>query len=246
MEEVAEHYQIPSIQMGFVVAHMVANGKIDFQGVKGAKTDKPFFSDDGTHPTLDFGHHIYADTIEGALKQLSLMNTKALKSIPAALDPANQENAKTYALSDVDLSNGWSLMPATNPMAKKYAEKFTSIATASDSTSSLIIKFKGTQIGFYDILGPTSGKLKAVIDNGKPIFVTRFDTYCVYDRANNFMLPSLKYGVHTVTITPDSSPLDKIGILKKKHTDQEIGDVTKYTPQNVYFGKILVLGELVK
>jgi lysophospholipase L1-like esterase len=246
MEVVANHYQIPTIHMGFVVAQMVRDGKIDFKGTKSAVNAKPFFSDDGTHPTIDFGHHIYADTIIGMLKRIQRMKPVIRKCLPEVLDPDNQQNARTYAITVAKMSGGWKLLTPDNPMSKQYADKFMSIATANDENSKLTITFKGTQIGFYDVLCPTSGKLKAVIDNGEPIYITRFDIYCIYSRANNFMLPLLKYGVHTVVISPDSSPLDKISILKRRHTENEIGDVLKYIPQNIYLGKILVLGDLVK
>lgn len=246
MEQVATHYKLPSIQMGFVVANMVTDGKIDFKGVKGSTTVKPFFSDDGTHPTINFGHHIYADTIEGALKQMRRMNPVSRKAIPVAIDINNNENANTYSITEAKMEGGWKILPKDQSLAKQFADKFSSIAAGSDAGSNLTIKFKGTQIGFYDILGPTSGKLKAVIDDGKPIYITRFDTYCVYSRANNFMFPMLKEGIHTLVVSPDSSVLDKIGILNKRHTAEEIGDFQKYAPQNVYLGKILVLGKLIQ
>lgn len=246
MEVVANHYQIPTIHMGFVVAQMVKDGKIDFKGTKGTVGVKPFFSDDGTHPTIDFGHHIYSDTIIGMLKRVQQMKPIIRTNLMEVLDSNNQQNAKTYTITDAKMENGWKLLSTNDPLSKQYADKFTSIATASDADSKLTITFKGTQIGFYDILCPTSGKLKAVIDNGEPIYITRFDVYCVYSRSNNFMLPPLKYGTHTLVISPDTSSLDKIAILKKRHTDTEIGEVSKYIPQNQYLGKILVLGELVK
>ncbi|WP_295664191.1 SGNH/GDSL hydrolase family protein [uncultured Mucilaginibacter sp.] len=246
MEKVAEHYKIPSIEMGFVVANMVAAGKMDFKGSKTANTGKPYFSDDGTHPTIEFGHHIYADTIIGSLKQMVGMPSQQRKSLIPPLDEQNNEDAHNYPITDATLEGNWKILPTTDQLSKQFADKFQSIAFASDSSSKLTIKFKGTQIGFYDLLGPTSGRMKAVIDDGKPILVTRFDTYCVYTRANNFMFPVLKNGVHTLVLTPDETKIDKLKILKSRHTDAEIADTAKYDTQNVYLGKILVMGELVK
>jgi lysophospholipase L1-like esterase len=246
MEKLADYYHIPSIEMGFVVAHMVTDGKMDFKGSKNSNTGKPFFSDDGTHPTIDFGHHIYADTIIGSLKQMQALPFQNRRALIAPLDPQNNEDAHNYPITDAILGGNWKILPKTDQLSKQFADKFSSIAFAGDSASKITIRFKGTQIGFYDLLGPASGRMKAVIDNGKPIIITRFDTYCIYTRANNFMLPVLKNGLHSVVISPDETKIDKLAILKTKHTDAEIADTEKYNVQNVYLGKILVMGELIK
>ena len=69
MEQVANHYGLPSIDLGVDVIEKERNGQLIFKAdvpVEG----KILFSKDGTHP-LEEGHNIYVDIIERNIKAMS-------------------------------------------------------------------------------------------------------------------------------------------------------------------------------
>ncbi len=70
MEKVAEHYSIPSINLGLAVARLEQAGQLIFKGErpktdeeKATLGDKILFSEDGVHPYPDTGHQVYLESI---------------------------------------------------------------------------------------------------------------------------------------------------------------------------------------
>ncbi|UCD50194.1 MAG: SGNH/GDSL hydrolase family protein, partial [Phycisphaerales bacterium] len=77
MEDVAEHYGIPSIHMGLEVARLEKEGRLIFKGPrpktdeeKAALGDKILFSPDGVHPYIDTGHQLYLEAIVRSIARI--------------------------------------------------------------------------------------------------------------------------------------------------------------------------------
>lgn len=94
----------------------------------------------------------------------------------------------------------------------KYQGKWTSSIIKDDQTvnesdvkgASFSIDFKGGQIGFYALAGPTSGYAKVVITDkkGKSVLNTMVDLYCKYDETSlKFLSSDLPKGRYEMTVT---------------------------------------------
>src|SRR6185437_1239937 len=102
MEKIAEHYGIPSIQMGLKVAQLAKEGKLIFKAPlprtdeeKNALGDKIVFSPDGVHPYPQTGHELYLQSILRSLPAIqSASTTVGPHALPAPFVADNYENAK--------------------------------------------------------------------------------------------------------------------------------------------------------
>src|SRR5512132_1139908 len=70
MEQIADHYGIPTINVGLEVARMEKAGKLIFKGdltktesEKAALGDRIVFSPDAVHPYPETGHQIYLEAV---------------------------------------------------------------------------------------------------------------------------------------------------------------------------------------
>ena len=71
MEEVAGHYNIPSIQLGIKVVNLLKAGKLTFTGDSTKYENTIIFTKDGIHPVRNSGYPIYANTVVRCLKKMS-------------------------------------------------------------------------------------------------------------------------------------------------------------------------------
>jgi hypothetical protein len=131
MEEVADHYAIPSIHMGLEVARLQQAGKVIFRAPlprsdaeKAALGDKIVFSGDGVHPYPETGHQLYLESVIRSMAQIAKEGSVRRHSLAAPLDRDNWEQAKMLPLSAVHLSAGWQKLDSTaHPLAKRFANR---------------------------------------------------------------------------------------------------------------------------
>lgn len=247
MEVVAAHYGIPSLQLGFAVVDLMKKGKLIFRGKATEKyPGKIIFSTDGTHPLPEGGHTVYTKSILNAFGSMKALKGKSQLSTAKSLVPDNYENAKSYAPCGDDIKGAWTSVPKTDSLALKFAAKTSCILTADDSSGNLTIKFSGTELGFMDIIGPSSGELRVIIDNKAPVIVKRFDKYSTYYRVNSFWMPRLKAGTHTAVISVNASPIKKAEILKRPEDPALPVLSTVYRKQQPYLISLLVDGTVLK
>jgi lysophospholipase L1-like esterase len=107
MEMLADHYDIPSINVALRTAEMARDGKLIYVPWKDAEgKDLPvpegiiLFSTDGVHP-LDAGHEIYAQVIADALKQIEAVSPPKPHELKTPFILDNWQNAKLVPLEAV-------------------------------------------------------------------------------------------------------------------------------------------------
>jgi hypothetical protein len=256
MEKIADHYGIPSIQMGMEVAKLAKEGKLIWKAPppktdeeKAALGDKFVFAPDSVHPHPETGHELYLQAI---VRSLAPINAASTTPAPHVLkEPfivTNYENAQLVPITKdtVTLSSGFTLLdPHSDAFGKRWAERMTTLHRATKPGETLSFKFKGTRAAIYDLVGPDCGQAIVTLDDQPPKIVPRFDAYCTYHRLATLVIGTdLPDTVHTVKIEVHPEQPDKAAILaKNKNT---IDKPERFDGTAIYPGAILMLGEIVK
>jgi lysophospholipase L1-like esterase len=260
MEEVAEHYGIPSVNFGVDVAKRVTEGSLIFKGEAPAK-DAPeaqgaamLFSSDGVHPHVETGHVLYAEALSRAWDEFEgLMESGTLP--PHALgDPLRTDHwaaAKLVPITEAMLNGKWTRLDAGeggDDLAKRFHKVLPQLWRASTPGDMLTFSFRGRVLGFYDVVGPDGGQLRVRLDEGEEKLVVRIDGYGTYHRASKFPVGSeLDPGqVHRVVVTLDEAAPDKKTILFEKNRPDLEKNPEKYAPNLWNVGAVMLIGDPVE
>lgn len=123
MEEVAEHYGIPTIHMGIEVAKLMAQGMLVFKADPSENANTIVFSRDGTHPLPESGQPIYASTVIKYLTKISKQTAVKSHIMPAPLLSDNWQNSKMVDISEAELVGEWTKLPENNFFQKELEDK---------------------------------------------------------------------------------------------------------------------------
>ncbi|WP_417747743.1 SGNH/GDSL hydrolase family protein [Rosistilla oblonga] len=249
MEMLADHYQIPSINVALKIVELQQAGKLIYKSDQPTEEGIVRFSSDGVHP-LDDGHQIYTDVIADAVEQIGKASTPGDHG--TKLDKPFVEDhwqaAKMVPLTAAMLSPQWQQLPADSTLAKRFGNRMGTIWEATQPGSKLTFKFRGSIAKLYDLLGPDGGQVLITVDGKpQPKPVPRFDSYCTYHRIATL---SVANGldpneVHTVTVEVDSQQPDRQSVaFRLKDPETELKQ-PKYQGTNVRVGQILVLGDVI-
>ena len=244
MEQIAGHYQIPSIHMGVEVVKLLEADKLIFTGNPEEHPDKIVFTKDKTHPISASGHPIYAEVVERSFVKMEGVRGRRRHSTAEVFKTGNWENAKMIPLSTLDKTGKWQDLSSDNELLKRFARSMSFLSKTDQAGASLTIKFKGKVLGVYDVIGPESGIIEVVVDGKPPFEVTRFDAYCNYFRRNAFFLKDLSDGEHQVTFTVSGKALDKAAILAKRNIPFE--NPGNYAVNGWLVNSVLLVGEVIK
>jgi len=252
MEQLAEHYGIPSIHFGLPIAKLAAADKLIIDkplpkndDEKKAIGDKVVFAPDKVHPHVSTGHQIYFEAAERAFIELRTVGKPAAHELKTPFVADNLENAKLIPLSKAKLSAGWKKLPADHKL-KGFFNRLPEIWQANQPGDSIDFKFKGTAVGIYDLLGPDCGQVKVTLD-GKPAEkpTSRFDSYCTYHRLGSFFpsraLPDAEHTLR-LEIHPDQADKAKIITDKKAYA----ADPKRFDDHQWYAGAIMLVGDQVE
>ncbi len=242
-EEVAKYYNLPSIYFGPAVAKLVKEGKAVGRGkvadkATGKDADgKLVFTEDNTHPVIPTGHAVYAGVVQRVLPQLEKGETPYPAQLPPPMFGESWELAKNLPLDgNAVFSGNW----------KRDGKGMKTITPGSSMT----VKFKGTVVGLTEKVGPGSGIVKHVIDDGKEVKSNRFSVYGNSYRTSGGPLPEVKNGVHTVTWTLTDDKFDKGKILAsyyRKGNDRKYRENPALFKDNGFYPlQIMLVGEIVK
>lgn len=244
MEELAGHYEIPSIHMGIGVAKLFAEDKLLFAAPESENATKIVFTTDKVHPLSTSGHPLYAATVIKYLDKMSTGKKLSANAFPTPLMNDNWQNAKMIAIDQVNKEGNWTKIPADHPSLKSFMHQLPNIYMGTPK-SKLTFRFKGTTLGIYDIIGPGTGNIKVRIDDKERI-VGRFDKYCTYWRlANGILFDQLENTVHEVEIEVLEAGLDKRTMLTDANEEKYLKQQADYKDENFYIGQLLMVGELV-
>jgi lysophospholipase L1-like esterase len=251
MEIIADHYDLPSIRMGMEVVRLEKEGKLLFKGEypetdaeKAELGDRILFSCDGVHPLRE-GHALYRDAVARAMKKMGPLGEPGPAPLPEPFREDNFEYVQPTSLSQVGLSNGWQkLDPATHPIAKRFQVKLPELWFAEKPGESITVRFKGTSILLYDVVGPDCGQVIFTIDDEEPRIIPRFDAWS-QDHRVYFILAAtdLENTEHLARFEIHPEQPDKAAIVSwRKKT---IDDPEKYDGTRWYVGDVLVTGEVL-
>ena len=252
MEKIADHYDIPSINLGMEVARLEKAGQLIYKAAKPkteaekvAVGDKILFSPDGVHPYPDSGHQLYLEAIIRAFKQFQGAGRPGPHALPAPFVADNWEAARMIPLSQAKLSPGWHRLNApTNSLAKSFGDRLPELWEAREPAESISFRFRGTAVRIYDLVGPACGQVTIAVDDRPTVVTPRFDAFCTYYRLAALTLAEgLSPGVHSVKVTIHPNQPDKARILSQR--SEKMDDPKRFDGTAWYAGWILLTGELV-
>jgi len=260
MEEVADHYGIPSVHFGAAVAERLAAGTLVFKGDEPDKDAKPdpgapmLFSTDGVHPLVETGHVLYAESLSRAWDELEKSPASATPSPHALPDPLRPDHwaaAKLVPIRPEMLSEGWVRLEGGeggDDLAKRFAKFLPQMWRTETADASLTFRFRGGFAGFFDVVGPDGGQLRVGVDGEAEKVVPRFDGYCTYHRLSKFQAGDGldPEAVHTVKVVLDADPPDKDSILFERNRPDMAGNPDKYSPNRWNVGAIMLIGDLAE
>lgn len=250
MEHIADYYGIPSIQLGVEVVRLLKEGTLVFKGEKPKTAEeikalegKILFSPDNVHPYVDTGHAVYHTVVSRALAEIEKQGaTTVTPTLPAPFFPGNLEWAQMIPASDVISNQDWqNLDMQSHPVASLFRELMPSIFRAIKPGSAFTVKFKGTAIGLADIVGPDTGQIIVTIDDQAPNTTRRFDEYCTWHRASNFIIKNLQDTEHIVKFEVGKDRFDKASILKLRN--ETMKDPKEFADYAIYVGGLLMIGK---
>ena len=250
MEQIAQHYAIPSIHMGIEVARLETEDKLIFKGPK-PKTeeektaigDKVLFSPDAVHPYTDSGHRLYLEAIVRSMAEIRRNHEPGPHALIEPFRADNWEAAQMVPLSRAKLSSGWrQLDRGTDPMAKRFGNRLPEVWQADHPGESITFRVRGSAVRIYDLVGPDCGQISIQVDNQPAYVRPRFDAYCTYHRLSYLTVgKALSDGAHEITLTIHPEQPDKVGILSRRK--QTMDDPKRFDGTTWYAGAVLLLGQ---
>lgn len=255
MEQIADFYGIPSLDFNLAVVGMHEAGKLTYQA-DSAEEGKLLFSNDGVHP-LDEGHEIYTKVVTEAFEEMRQRNEK--KTFPSVevrkeklnntFVADNYEDAKLVPIEKSQLLGTWTPLPEDSPLNWIKSRLGDVVYTSDSPSSQLKFKFKGSHAAVYDVLGPDGGQVWVTVDGKrreKP--VARFDSFCTYHRLATLVLAGdLDPNVtHEVVVEIDKEQPDRTSVaFRLQNPEKELAE-PKYQGRNVWFGPLMIIGEVVE
>jgi lysophospholipase L1-like esterase len=249
MEEIADHYGIPSIHFGVNVIAMEAAGELIFTAPKpeNLASAKPLvFSTDGVHPHVETGHVLYTQAIARSWPAMVAASTgEQTHALKEPLQADNWELACQIPITAAMLRGDWVQLPPDHTLAKRYQSNMPQLFQAKSAGAALEFTFEGTTAAVFDLLGPDGGQLTVELDDQKPVTRNRIDAYCTYHRMSKLALATeLPSGIHKVRITLTAEPIDKREILFERNRGDFDANPKKYADLTWYAGSLLVIGKL--
>ncbi len=256
-ERVAQHYNLPSINMGMEAAKLFAEGTLVHQAPKtenGLTADgKIIFSNDGSHPS-ELGHKMNGEAAVRGLEKLAKLPTDgaAPRELPKPLSALPWEKAKTVpADGRAEFSGTWEKLTAPNGpscrrFGKRFYEWFPFLYRTAEPGAKMTVRFEGTHIGFKGMEGPDSGIVLVQVDDAAPVKKSLFTVYANQHVYVGAPLPAVPYEKHTATWTLTDEVPPKEELLAKKKTDEDFRkNPDKYKENALSVGEIIVLGDLL-
>jgi len=255
MELLADHYGIPSIDVGLRVVQLHEAGKLVYKAQTDPKTGKRLpapdgkilFANDDCHPRPE-GHKVYTDVIAKAIGAMASLGKPGPHTLRQPFISDNWEAAKIVPLKPAMLTGGWKKLPTHAGLGRRFARNMPELWQATRPGEKIRFRFRGSRVGLYDILGPDGGQAIVTVDGvrrQRP--VKRFDHYCRYHRiATLWLAGGLDPAkVHTVEVEihpdqPDRSPVTDRE-KHKKHFDPK-----KYDGTVLRVAGILLIGQVVQ
>lgn len=193
-EKVASQYGLPGIFLYKEISHRMTAGKITWAD----------FSGDSVHPN-QAGCDIYSECLEGFLEQAWADPQLAPQppAMPGKLDPGCYDRGHYVSPQEATVVKGFTWQPGW-----KTTEKCVNfrppvdVLEATAPGDELRLKFSGTTVGAYLIVGFDAGRLLVSIDGGEPRTIETFDHYCeqFHRPQHKIFADDLADGPHELTL----------------------------------------------
>jgi len=264
MEDIADFYGIPSIHLGYDVARRAAEGKLIFKSAepeavrrKALQEDGVWhFTNDNVHPYADTGHPLYTEAIKRGFTAFRAAVPPAQRphalSAPKRAD--NLENARRLPLSAAKLTGSWRQQDSASELpAKNVAWRLPELWQAAGPGATLELRFKGTEMRIYGLVGPDCGQVSYSVDGGPLKTVSQISrgywSDCYILGTINVAM-GLEDKVHSVKMFVAAEPIpDKLAVLqmspKYRELTAEALAASPLAAQHWYAGNILLVGEIV-
>lgn len=263
LEEIADHYYIPSIHLGMEAAELEKQGKLRAMAVDRSIPDSlPVFFTDGVHPTQR-GGDLYASAIARSFIRMQKVTGKKPRIFKEPLYKDNWENALMVDPGEVTFSEGWDKTDPSSTFLQKFKSWFPYLMVSEKEGASFTFKYIGNGFGIFDIGAPGSDQIEIFLDGrqvgvreikGSQLYaidstnvqpVARFNKYSNNRTRGQYMLIQTPDGKdHVVTIKVSGSELDKAKILGPGQLNDITKNPGKYNHKLIYIGKILINGQL--
>lgn len=265
MEQLADHFWIPSVDFGPRVAAAATNGVLVMSigeletAVPKATPDrdrviaeklkaegKTLFAKDGVHPALP-GHGYYLDSIKAAWAKMENLNTGShAEKLSRIFFRTDMEQAKMVSPSKAIMIGDWRALESNEPQGWTANRFGCKPYIATEPGSKLRFRFRGMRCKIYDLVGPACGQVWVTVDGkrrNKPI--PRFDGYCTYYRLSSLDVYDGADGVHEVELELDANqPSRRPVAFRLKNPDEELAS-SKYNGKEWYVGRLMLVGDLL-
>jgi hypothetical protein len=254
MEMLAEHYGIPSVDVGLRIVQLHEEGKLvykpDAEPAPGkpatAPAGKILFANDDCHPR-DEGHEVYTQVIVQAIGDMDKLGAPGPHELKAPFVADNWEAAKIVPLKPAMLSAGWEKLPTDKGMGRNFAQFMPELWQATKPGEKISFSFRGTMAGLYDILGPDGGQAVCTVDGkaGKPR--PRFDSYCSYHRIATLIIAEglPPDAVHKVEVEIHPDQPNRAVVTDREKTKPGF-DPKRYDGTAMRVAGIMLIGEIVE
>jgi len=148
-EKVATHYGIPSVVMAKDMSDQIVAGKLSLDA----------FSKNGLE-TNDAIQAAYFESLKPLIEKSAALPKAEAKPLPSKLSPQAMENAKLAPYDWAELDAGWLGWQLSS------SDRIPHVAVSDKPGSTMTLKFKGTQVGIYNIIGPDTGNIDFSINDG--------------------------------------------------------------------------------
>ena len=165
-EKIAEHYAIPSVNLGQYAARKILKGELTMEE----------FAKDGVHPT-DRGYAIYMEALRALLAQC-----EAAPAVPA---PVRRAMPKPLSCAPMDHAQcvpyDWAKLDASWKVGQRSpVDRFMHVLEGDQPGATITLRFKGAQAGYFNAIGPDSCDFEVSIDGGPWKPQPDFDIYCLH------------------------------------------------------------------
>lgn len=149
-QRVAEHYGLPSINVGRVLLDKIDAGEATWGDL----------APDKCHPS-DTGYALYADVIKSFLqKHRDDKPFQTDRALPEPLNPNPFDRCKMIEAQSLD-APGWTKMDSLMP------ERFSRVIASDKAGTELVFPFSGSMVGAYLLSTQDGGDFEWSIDGGK-------------------------------------------------------------------------------
>jgi lysophospholipase L1-like esterase len=247
MEDVAEYYHIPSIDMCVQIMELYKAGSLIFQGKPEEHSGKLVFSPDNVHPYAQTGHRLYTEAIVRSFREMSDFRRAGVPtSLASSMSQDRLEHVQMIPASRLTTTGQWTVVqPLGEGAGVLSPDPFATLLKTTVPGSGLVVTFDGTMIGLYDVIGPGTGTWEVWVDGKRDTSFVRFDAFATYWRPHYVLLNNLPPGRHRVEFRLAHETPDKQTLL-----GANAGDYTahpdKYRENAGYVGYLLLAGQIIE